>query len=104
MLLADNRDVDGFIGSVLGPVLAYDNERSTELVRTLDAYFASGGSPTYAADTLHVHPNTVSRRLERVAELLGGDWQQPGPALEIQLALRLLKTRRALVNGNGAKE
>ncbi|MDV9169070.1 helix-turn-helix domain-containing protein [Streptomyces sp. W16] len=104
MLLADNRDVDGFLDTVLGPVIAYDAERSTELVSTLEAYFGSGSKPTYAAETLHVHPNTVSRRLERISELLGADWQQPGPALEIQLALRLLGTRNSLrgrVRGEG---
>ncbi|MDX6363858.1 MAG: hypothetical protein QOC85_2868, partial [Streptomyces sp.] len=33
--------------------------------------------------------NTVAQRLERVGRLLGEDWQSPGRALEIQLALRL---------------
>jgi hypothetical protein len=31
----------------------------------------------------------VSQRLDRIANLLGPDWQQPERALEIQLALRL---------------
>ncbi|HEX5565716.1 MAG TPA: helix-turn-helix domain-containing protein, partial [Streptomyces sp.] len=96
LLLSDNRDVDGFITSVLGPVLDYDRQRFTELTRTLQAYFDSGGSPTYAAETLHVHPNTVSRRLERITELLGPDWQKPAQALEVQLALCLHRTRRTL--------
>jgi DNA-binding PucR family transcriptional regulator len=38
---------------------------------------------------LHVHVNTVVQRLDRIAGLLGADWQQPDRALEIQLALRL---------------
>lgn len=96
LLLSDNRDVDGFITSALGPVLDYDRQRFTELTRTLQAYFDSGGSPTYAAEALHVHPNTVSRRLERITELLGPDWQKPAQALEVQLALGLHRTRRTL--------
>ncbi|MFB7666547.1 helix-turn-helix domain-containing protein [Kitasatospora sp. NPDC056138] len=98
VLLSDSQDIGGFVTGVLGPVLEYDRQRFTELTRTLDAYFDSGGSPTYAAEALHVHPNTVSRRLERIAELLGPDWQKPAQALEIQLALRLHRTRRALGN------
>ncbi|MFE1959333.1 helix-turn-helix domain-containing protein [Streptomyces sp. NPDC059479] len=62
----------------------------------MDAYFASGGSPTHAAQDLHVHTNTVARRLERVTELLGPDWQQPATALEIQLALRLQRARHSV--------
>ncbi|MFJ7065544.1 helix-turn-helix domain-containing protein [Streptomyces sp. NPDC101115] len=96
LLLSDDHDVDGFVESAIGPVLDYDAERFTDLTRTLEAYFASGGSPTNAAEALHVHPNTVSRRLERIGELLGPEWQKPGQVLEVQLALRLQRTREVL--------
>ncbi|MFE9170560.1 helix-turn-helix domain-containing protein [Streptomyces kebangsaanensis] len=96
MLLGGNRDVRGFIDRTIGPVLDYDEERSTELAGTLEAYFAAGGSPTYAADALQVHPNTVHRRLERIAQLLGPDWQEPARALELQLALRLQRVFSSL--------
>ncbi|MEV8327523.1 helix-turn-helix domain-containing protein [Kitasatospora sp. NPDC056731] len=97
VLLADNRDVRSFVDSVIGPVLEYDRQRFTDLGRTLDAYFETGASPTRAAQKLHVHPNTVARRLERIAELLGPDWQDPGQALEVQLALRLSRVRDLLI-------
>lgn len=96
LLLSTDHDVDAFIESTVGPVLAYDANRFTELTRTLDAYFDSGGSPTHAAEVLHVHANTVSRRLDRIAELLGPLWQKPDRALEIQMALRLRKARGVL--------
>jgi GAF domain-containing protein len=99
MLLGDGRDVDGYIEATLGPVLTYDADRSTELSSTLAAYFAAGGSPTYAAEALQVHPNTVARRLERISQLLGVDLQDSEPALEIQLALRLQRIRTALRDG-----
>ncbi|MER6539979.1 GAF domain-containing protein [Streptomyces sp900105755] len=89
LLLAGERDVNGFVTRTIGPVVAYDRRRGTELVRTLDAYFACGTSPARTKDELHVHVNTVAQRLERVARLLGDDWQSPARALEIQLALRL---------------
>lgn len=96
LLLSTDHDVEAFIGSTIGPVLEYDETRFTELARTLDAYFESGGSPTHAAEALHVHANTVSRRLDRIAELLGPLWQKPDRALEIQMALRLRKAREVL--------
>lgn len=77
-------------------MLEYDRQRSTELVQTLGAYFESGSSPTYAAEKLHVHPNTVSRRLERIGELLGPGWQDTERSLDIQLALRLVRLRHLL--------
>ncbi|MFE9392975.1 helix-turn-helix domain-containing protein [Streptomyces sp. NPDC006784] len=96
LLLADTRDVTGFVRRVLGPALDYDRRRGTELVATLDAYFESGASPVRAKDVLHVHVNTVAQRLERVGRLLGDDWQAPHRALEIQLALRLHRLTGAL--------
>ncbi|MFJ4592623.1 MULTISPECIES: helix-turn-helix domain-containing protein [unclassified Kitasatospora] len=89
VLLGDGHDVDGFVGSALGPLLAYDARRGTELVRTLRAYFDCGGSLTRAKDELHVHVNTVVQRLDRVEALLGPDWNHPERSLELQLALRL---------------
>ncbi|MFD9685625.1 helix-turn-helix domain-containing protein [Kitasatospora sp. NPDC059088] len=97
VLLGDGHDVDGFVGGALGPLLAYDAKRGTELVRTLRAYFDCGGSLTRAKDELHVHVNTVVQRLDRVEALLGAGWNQPERSLELQLALRL----QLLAGGGG---
>jgi sugar diacid utilization regulator len=88
-LLGDDRDVTGFIERTIGPILAYDARRGTALVQTLQAYFTVGTDLARAAEVLHVHVNTVTQRLDRIAQLLGADWQKPERALEIQLALRL---------------
>ncbi|MEV5433842.1 helix-turn-helix domain-containing protein [Streptomyces sp. NPDC052701] len=96
LLLADTPDTAAFIANTIGPVIEYDERQCTELTRTLEAYFASGGSPSRAAESLHVHPNTVSRRLERITELLGSAWQDPLQALEVQLALRLRRARHTV--------
>ncbi|WP_189764505.1 helix-turn-helix domain-containing protein [Streptomyces xanthochromogenes] len=89
LLLADTRDIAGFVERTIGAVVAYDRRRGTDLVRTLDAYFANGMSPARTKEHLHVHVNTVAQRMERIGRLLGPDWQCPARALEIQLALRL---------------
>jgi sugar diacid utilization regulator len=89
LLLAGDRDIAGFVDRTIGQVVAYDDRRGTDLLRTVDAYFACGMSPARTKDELHVHVNTVAQRLERVGRLLGEDWQSPARALEIQLALRL---------------
>ncbi|WP_406367164.1 helix-turn-helix domain-containing protein [Streptomyces sp. NBC_00645] len=89
LLLAGDRDISGFVDRTIGGVVAYDERRGTDLLHTLDAYFASGMSPARTKDALHVHVNTVAQRLERVGRLLGDDWQSPARTLEIQLALRL---------------
>lgn len=89
LIVGSDPDVAAYVNRVLGAVLGYDQARGTDLVGTLEAYFAAGGSPRHAATALHVHVNTVAQRLERITALLGPYWQQPGEALELQLALRL---------------
>jgi hypothetical protein len=93
LLIGSDRDVDGFLRAMLGPVLDYDARRGSALVRTLESYFGAGCSVAGTAECLHVHANTVRQRLHRVGRLLGEDWQEPGRALEIQLALRLHRLR-----------
>ncbi|MFC9491126.1 PucR family transcriptional regulator, partial [Streptomyces hydrogenans] len=94
VLLGDRADIAAHVDRVLGPVLAYDAERGTELVRTLHAYYDQGASLARAKDALHVHVNTVVQRLDRVAQLLGPDWNTPDSALELHLALRLHQLSR----------
>ena len=96
LLLGERRDVEGFVRDTVGPVVDYDARRGTALVKTLDAYFGAGGSLARAAEVLHVHVNTVTQRLDRIAQLLGPDWHDPSRALEIQLALRLHRLRAPL--------
>jgi DNA-binding PucR family transcriptional regulator len=84
-------DIQAHISHLLGPVLTYDRDRGTDLKGTLEAYFDAGQSPTRAATALHIHPNTVQQRLDRITALLGPDWQQPEQALDVQVALRLLR-------------
>ncbi|MCK6210237.1 GAF domain-containing protein [Georgenia sp. EYE_87] len=89
LLLGGAMKVDEFVGEQLGPVLEYDRKRGTKLVRTLQTYFARGQHVAQAAADLHVHPNTVGQRLERITRLLGPSWNEPERQLEIRLALAL---------------
>ncbi|MFP5070455.1 helix-turn-helix domain-containing protein [Pseudonocardia nantongensis] len=89
LLLGERPDVAGYVTSILGPVAEHDERRGSDLLRTLEAYYAAGASPTRAAAALHVHVNTVAQRLDRVGSLLGPSWQEPDRSLEVQLALRL---------------
>ncbi|WP_410576575.1 helix-turn-helix domain-containing protein [Amycolatopsis sp. lyj-108] len=89
LLLGEHADLGAYVTATIGPVLDYDERRGTDLIGTLRAYFACGGNLTRAKELLHVHVNTVVQRLDRIASLLGEQWQAPERALELQLALRL---------------
>jgi purine catabolism regulator len=68
------------------PLVLYDESRSGDLVRTLDAFLASGGSTTLAAAALDAHRNTVSYRLGRIANLTGRDPHSPEQRVLFRLA------------------
>ncbi|MFJ8014442.1 helix-turn-helix domain-containing protein [Streptomyces sp. NPDC096339] len=95
VLLGDPTDLGGYVHRTLGPLLEYDAQRGTELVRTLTVYFEAGMNQSRARETLHVHINTVVQRLDRIGRLLGPDWQRPERALELQLALRVHRVHAA---------
>ena len=65
----------------------------------MEAWFASGGSLRATGEALHVHPNTVAQRIDRVDRLLGADWREPTRSLDIQLALvRSISQEVAVMN------
>lgn len=82
-------ELRGFIEEQLGALLGYDSRRGTELVKTLSRYFDSAGNLTRAARELHVHMNTLVKRMDRIGRLLGEQWRAPHRALELEVAVRL---------------
>jgi hypothetical protein len=60
-----------------------------EVANTVGALIRCGGNLTAAARELHVHPNTVSYRLERLRKITGIDLRQSQGMLDGHLALML---------------
>jgi sugar diacid utilization regulator len=83
--------VTAFVRAVLGPVLDWDRERGGVLIPTLVAYLDNRLSPVATARALHLHKNTVLQRLDRVATLLGDDWQSPDRLFRLQIAVRIAR-------------
>ncbi len=102
LLLGDNgpEQLGSFLEATIGPVRDYDARRGTALIATLEAWFASGGKLKSAAERLHVHPNTVTQRLDRIDDLLG-EWREPGRSLDVQLALRVARLHSVRVSAPG---
>jgi GAF domain-containing protein len=79
-------ELRAFVDSRLGPLERQAADGRTDLVGTLEAYLACGGSPARTAARLDVHVNTVYYRLDRLRTLLGDDFAQPRRALDLQVA------------------
>lgn len=86
-----NPELIAFQEEILGPLLAYDGGQ--ELLQTLEVYFAHNGSLTQAAEALFIHRNTMSYRLERIAEIAGLNLDKPESRLAVELALHIYRIR-----------
>jgi DNA-binding PucR family transcriptional regulator len=84
--LARSPDLAPF-AALVEPLLAYDRERRSDLVRTLRVYFAAGANAREAADRLFLHRNSMLYRLARVEKLTSLDLKDPGARLALQLGL-----------------
>src|SRR6478609_1556824 len=78
-----------FIDATVGPLLAYDDEHQRDLSVTLETYLEQARHHARTCEVLHIHPNTLYQRLDRVTDVLGPRWKEPDRALELQVALRL---------------
>ncbi|ROP42581.1 PucR family transcriptional regulator [Saccharothrix texasensis] len=85
----DLTDLAGEVALAAQPVLAdllrgtlagldHDDDFHRELVCTALVYLDRGQRLGHAAAALHVHPNTVRYRLDRLAELTGAPWDDSG--------------------------
>lgn len=88
MLTRDIPELREWVHDVLGP-LAVDTETNTRQRETLLVFLESGSSTKLAAETLHLHRNTVRYRIERIAELLGHD--PDSVRLDLEVALRCVQ-------------
>ncbi|HEX6737105.1 MAG TPA: helix-turn-helix domain-containing protein [Vicinamibacteria bacterium] len=88
LLSGDVAELRRFHEAALGALLAYDRAHNTELVPTLEAYFASRCSPQAAAERLHLHRNSLLYRLQRIEAVAGVDLDDPETRLQLHLALR----------------
>jgi PucR family transcriptional regulator, purine catabolism regulatory protein len=75
---------------VLGPLLEYDREQGTELIKTLQVYLECDRSPSRASELLFIHTQTVNYRIARIQELTGRSMRSTGDVSELWFALRAL--------------
>lgn len=75
---------------VLGPVLAYDRERASELVPSLAAFLRCNRSWQQASAELFVHKQTLVYRMRRVEELTGRKLSETAAIADMWLAITAL--------------
>lgn len=85
-----------FYLETLGPLVAHDERKQGDLVRTLNGFFDANGNLAKAATDLDVHRNTLVYRLERISELTGLDLNDADNRLILHLALKIQRVLATL--------
>ena len=85
--------VDVGLREALAPLLAYDDERGTDLAHTLVVFVQLGGNIAGTAETLFLHRNSVAYRLQRIEEVCRLDVRNPDVRRLLTTALSLADPR-----------
>ncbi len=93
----DRRDADRFVTDTLDGLLAGGDGRSTDLLATLQVFFACSRSVRRSATYLGVHENTIRYRLSRIEAITGlRVASDADDQLTVQLALLVMRLEGAL--------
>ncbi|MGO9581455.1 MAG: PucR family transcriptional regulator [Acidimicrobiales bacterium] len=91
----DATDLQKLVDHWIGPLIDYDREHRSELLKTLIAYLNEFGALEATAAKLYVHRNSLRYRLARIAELTGWDLNDPEQRFHLDLACRAWLVRQA---------
>jgi purine catabolism regulator len=86
--LQDTLSLEVFYDSVLGKLQDYDEQNSSDLVKSLACFLEANGHWGDAAEKLYVHRHTLRYRMKRVEEITGRDLNQSQDRMEFWLALK----------------
>jgi DNA-binding PucR family transcriptional regulator len=82
---------EGLLAGKLGQLRSHDAAHSTSYLPTLGAYLEAFGDIARAAEALHIHPNTLRYRINKLQELSGIDLADPSERLDLMLQQELLR-------------
>ncbi len=85
------RELQRFYAETVEPLVAYDEQYETELVRTLGTFLDADGNVAGTAQRLFTHRHTIYYRLERVRELSGLDVSSSDGREKLSLGLKAMR-------------
>jgi len=88
VLASHPEEVRGFYEDTIAPLVRYDDQYSTDLVGTIEAYLEHNCNMNATAAAIFAHRHTVAYRLERVRELTGLDPAQSEDRERLGLGLK----------------
>jgi sugar diacid utilization regulator len=100
----DPGELQGFFDETVAPLVAYDDQYETELVRTLETFLDADGNVARTAEKLFTHRHTVRYRLERVKELTELDVSSTDGRERLSLGLKAMRVLGIVAPGGPMQE
>jgi sugar diacid utilization regulator len=97
-------ELQRFYDETVEPLVAYDEQYETELVRTLEAFLEADGNVAGTAQRLFTHRHTIYYRLERVRDLSGHDVSSSDGREKLSLGLKAMRVLGIASSGGPASE
>jgi purine catabolism regulator len=87
--LGGSSEAARFFRKTVQPIVDHDENRNSELVSTLEAFFSCHGNLSQTAAKLHIHRNTLAYRIDQISTITRLDLNDPDARFALQLALKL---------------
>ncbi|MCW2970853.1 MAG: hypothetical protein JWO23_1980, partial [Solirubrobacterales bacterium] len=97
-------ELQRFYAETVEPLVAYDEQYETDLVRTLETFLEADGNVAGTAQRLFTHRHTIYYRLERVRELSGLDVSSSDGREKLSLGLKAMRVLGITSAGGPASE
>jgi sugar diacid utilization regulator len=100
----DPSELERFQEETVAPLIKYDVQYETELLRTLETFLDADGSVAKTAERLFTHRHTIRYRLDRVRELSGLDVGSTDGRERLSLGLKAMRVLGIASPGGPARE
>ena len=100
----DPGELRGFFDETVAPLVSYDEQYETELVRTLESFLDADGNVARTAERLFTHRHTIRYRLERVRELTSLDVASTDGRERLSLGLKAMRVLGIVPPGGPTQE
>lgn len=97
-------ELQRFFAETVEPLVSYDEQYETDLVRTLETFLQADGNVAGTAQRLFTHRHTIYYRLERVRELSGLDVSSSDGREKLSLGLKAMRVLGIASAGGPASE
>ena len=93
-------DLQYFIHPAMMKLLYHDQERNSELLKTMHCFLQTPGNPAKIAEQLHIHKNTLLYRMNKIKSLTGCTLEDGDEIMSLGLSYKLMRYLKMLPEVN----